>query len=481
MNKQYGALAVLLLAACMGPNYHRPNPPSVDRYTAEPLPQATTSAEGQGGTAQRFVGNQDIPAKWWALFESAPLNELEEQALKASPDLQAAQAALRVAQENVFAQQGLFYPSLAGSASASRNKNAAEPSPTLNSNVLLFNLYQAQLSASWAPDLFGANRRTVEALKAQADAQRFQLEATYAALTANIAVAAVQEASVRAQIAATQDIIRAETEALAILRKQQSLGLTAGIDVAAQEAVLAQAEQSLPPLQKQLAQLRDLLSVLAGRFPSEGLAMDFELASLRLPEELPVTLPSKLIEQRPDIRIAEANLHAASAQIGVAIANMMPNVTLSATDGSVATMLGELFKGSNGFWSVSAGITQPLFQGRTLLHRKRAAQEAYEQAAAQYRSTVLRAFQDVASSLHTIQGDADALRAAVRAEHAAKDSLEITRRNLDLGEVSYLALLSAEQTWRQAELSLVQAQASRYVDTATLFLALGGGWWNRSG
>ena len=481
MNKQYGALAVLLLAACMGPNYHRPNPPAVDRYTAEPLPQATTAAEGQGGTAQRFVGNQDIPAKWWALFESASLNELEEQALKASPDLQAAQAALRVAQENVFAQQGLFYPSLAGSASASRNKNAAEPSPTLNSNVLLFNLYQAQLSASWAPDLFGTNRRTVEALKAQADAQRFQLEATYAALTANIAVAAVQEASVRAQIAATQDIIRAETEALVILRKQQSLGLAAGIEVAAQEAVLAQAEQSLPPLQKQLAQLHDLLSVLTGRFPSEGVATEFELTSLRLPEELPVTLPSKLVEQRPDIRIAEANLHAASAQIGVAIANMMPNVTLSATDGNVATMLGELFKGSNGFWSVSAGITQPLFQGRTLLHRKRAAQEAYEQAAAQYRSTVLRAFQDVASSLHTIQGDADALRAAVTAEHAAKDSLEITRRNLDLGEVSYLALLSAEQTWRQAELSLVQAQASRYVDTATLFLALGGGWWNRSG
>jgi NodT family efflux transporter outer membrane factor (OMF) lipoprotein len=474
-----GAAGALLLAGCVGPNFHRPAPPTVDRYTAEPLADRTSAAEGIGGAAQRWAENRDIPAKWWTLFQSEPLNTLIEQALKANPDLQAAQAALRVAMENVYAQRGAYYPSLNGSATASRNQNAVEPAPTLTSSVLLFNLYQAELNASWTLDVFGANRRTVEALKAQADSQRFQLEATDIALTANVVAAAVQEAALRAQIAATQGIVRADTEALDILRKQLSLGIAAGIDVAAQEAALAQAEQTLPPLQKQLAQQRDLLSVLAGRFPGEGITQEFELASLHLPEELPVSLPSKLVEQRPDIRVAEANLHAASAQIGVAIANRLPNLTLTAAGGNVSTMVSDLFKSSNEFWSAGAGLTQPIFQGRTLLHRQRAARAAYDQAAAQYRSTVLRAFQKVADTLHAIRWDADALRAAVAAEQAAKESFEITRRNLELGAVSDLALLNAEQSWRQAEINLAQAQANRYADTAALFQALGGGWWNR--
>jgi NodT family efflux transporter outer membrane factor (OMF) lipoprotein len=251
------------------------------------------------------------------------------------------------------------------------------------------------------------------------------------------------------------------------------------LDVAAQEALLAQAQASLPPLQKQFAQQRDMLKALVGRFPSDQPTETFELASLQLPEDLPVTLPSKLVEQRPDIRAAEGALHSASAQIGVAIANMLPNVTLSANGGYAANGFGGLFGPGTSFWALAASATQPLFEGSTLLHRTRAARAAFDQAAAQYRSTVIAAFQNVADDLNAVQSDAKALTATVAAEGAAEATLNITRRQLDLGQVAYLALLNAQQAYQQARISRVQAQANRYADTAALFQALGGGWWNR--
>ncbi|HYK80436.1 MAG TPA: efflux transporter outer membrane subunit [Micropepsaceae bacterium] len=473
-------LAILMGGCTVGPDFHAPDPPAVAAFTKDPLPDETETASVAGGQAQRFVQGRDIPGEWWELFHSQPLNALIEQSLKTSPSLQAAQAALRVAMENIRAQQGLAFPLLTVGFGASRNQNADQVSPALASSVRLYNLYQGQLNASWTLDVFGANRRQVEALQALADGQRYQLEATYLALTANVVAAAVQEASLRAQIAAAEEVITDESDALMIMRRQNASGQIAGADVAAQEAALAQVQQVVPLLRKQLAQQRDLLTALAGRFPAEEIEETFELSALELPEELPVSLPSRLIEQRPDIRIAEENLHAASAQIGVAVANRLPNLTLSANEGTVATTLGELFQPGNAFWSVGANLAQPLFDGGTLLHRTRAAEAAYDQTASAYRVTVIGAFQNVADALHALQSDAEALKAAAASEAAAARSLNIVRRQLELGQIAYLGLLTAQQTYQQALINRLQVQASRYVDTATLFQALGGGWWNRS-
>jgi NodT family efflux transporter outer membrane factor (OMF) lipoprotein len=452
----------------------------VARYTPQPLPSQTASTEVKGGEAQRLVDGMDIPGQWWALFRSQPLNDLIEQALKANPDLEAAQAALRGARENVFAQQGAYFPSVEASFNPTRQKVAGILGSPVADGGNIFSLHTAQVAVAYTPDLFGGTRRQVESLKAQAESQRFQVEATYLTLTSNVVAAAVEEAALRGQIAATRKIIEIQGRSLELLQRQYALGQIAVADVAAQEAALAQSQAALPPLEKQLAQQRDLLARLVGRFPSEEMAERFDLASLELPRELPVSLPAKLVAQRPDVRSAEELLHAASAEIGVNVANRLPNITLSANLGSTATAIGELFTAGTGFWSLAANVTQPIFQGGTLLHRQRAAEAAYDQAAAQYRGVVLTAFQNVADTLHAIRTDADALKAAVAAERAAAKSLAIVHRQLELGDVSYLAILNAEQTYQQAQITLVQAQANRYADTAALFQALGGGWWNRS-
>ena len=474
-------LSLALAAGCaVGPDFQRPTAPAVKGYTPQPLPAQTTSVEVKGGEAQRFVHDLDIPGQWWTLFHSNALNELIEQALKANPDLESAKAALRVALETLYAQQGAFFPSVEVNYIPSRQKTAGVLASLLANNNYIFSLHTAQVAVYYAPDVFGGLRRQVESLRAQADSQRFQLEAAYLTLTSNVGAAVIQEAALRGQIAATKQIIEIQRQTLGLLKRQFELGQVAVLDVAAQEAALAQNEAALPPLEKQLAQQRDLLSRLAGRFPCEAITAKFELSSLQLPQDLPVSLPSKLVEQRPDVRSAEEQLHSASAEIGVAIANRLPNITLSANLGSTATAINQLFAGGTGFWSLAGLITQPIFQGGTLLHRQRAAEAAYDQAAAQYRSTVLTAFQNVADTLHAIQSDAEAVKAATAAERAAAKSLSIARHRLELGDISYLGLLNAEQTYQQAEIALVQAQANRYADTVALFQALGGGWWNRS-
>ncbi len=471
--------ALALLAGCaVGPDFVKPTAPEVPRYTREPLVSETTSAAVAEGAAQRFVAGLDIPGQWWTLFHSPALSAMIAQALKANPDLQAAQAALRVAQENVAAQQGFYYPSVSGDFSASRQKNAtAVLSPTLTSGAPYFNLFTPQLSISYVPDVFGLNRRTVEGLVAQAEAQRYALAASYLTLTSNVVAAAVQEASLRGQIKATQDMIALETELLELFRVQLAKGQIAEIDVAAQEAALAQVETALPPLQKQLAQQRDLLAALIGRFPSEAPAETFELSDLELPQELPVSLPAQMVEQRPDVLQAEANLHQASAEIGVAVANRLPSLALTADVGTTAAQANRLFTRGTGFWTIAASLTQPIFDGGTLLHKERAARAAFEQSVAQYRGTVITAMQNVADTLHALRYDADALKAAAHAESTAARSLELVRAQLRLGAVNYLALLNAQMTYQQAVIGLVQAQAGRLADTAALFQALGGGWW----
>ena len=266
-----------------------------------------------------------------------------------------------------------------------------------------------------------------------------------------------------------------------ILHYQFAKGYASRLDVAAQESQLAQVAATLPPLLKQLSQQRDLLAVLAGRFPSQAPAQEFELSSLQLPQELPVSIPSELVEQRPDVLQAEANLHAASAKIGIAMANRLPGITLTANVGSTALAMDQLFTSGTGFWSIGAAATAPLFQGGTLLHEERAAKAAYDQAAQQYRSTVLTAFQNVADTLTALEQDAATMKAAASAADAAKVTLDLSQRQWHDGYASYLALLSAEEANQQSQINLVQAQASRYADTAALFQALGGGWWGRAG
>ncbi len=485
-------LAAALLCGCVGPDFQPPAPPAVTGYTPAPLPAKTAAADVAAGAAQHFEVGRDLPAEWWTLFRSQPLSALVAQALKANPDLQAAEAALRVAEENTAAQEGGFYPTVEGNFNSVRSKDATGTvAPTATSTSPVTNLHTAQVTVAYTPDVWGGNWRAVESLDAQAEAQRFQLEATHLTLAANVVVAAVNEASLRGQIAATEDIVKVERDLLDILRRQFALGQNAEADVVAQEAAVAQAEQTLPPLAKQLALQRDALAALVGRLPSQVPAARFDLASLHLPEDLPVSLPSKLVEQRPDIRQAEANLHAASAGIGVAIANRLPLINLTANMGSVGSLLTGsdsgynpakvgLFTPGTGFWSLAGSVTGTLFDGFSLMHKQRAAEAGYRQAEAQYRSTVIAAFQNVADSLAALKLDAEALRSAAAAAGKADESLGITRRQLELGAISYPALLAAQQTELQAHITLVQAQANRYADTAALFQALGGGWWNRS-
>ena len=475
------AVGVALTGCAVGPDFERPAAPDVSGYTSAPLPQQTASSDIQGEETQRFVQGLHIPGQWWTLFHSPPLSTLVEEALKNNPTLPAAEAALRQAWENVYAAEGAFFPTAVVSYSPSRNKTATGVTFTAaSSGPPFFTLHTAQVVVTYAPDVFGGTRREVESLAATAEFQRFQLEAAYLTLTSNVVAAAVQEASLRGQIAATEEIIKIQMGSLDILQKQLALGQVAGADVAAVEATLAQAQATLPPLQKQLAVQRDLLTALIGRLPSQEPGEKFELASLQLPQELPVSLPSNLVEQRPDIQSAEAQVHAASASIGVAVAARLPQFTLTGNAGTTANQISQLFMTpGTAFWTLAGNVAQTVFDAGTLLHKQRAAEAAFDQAAEMYRSTVIAGFQNVADSLHALQSDAETLKAAYAAERAAFKSLEIARRQLQLGAIGYLGLLTAENTYNTALLALVQAQAARYADTAALFQALGGGWWNR--
>ena len=487
-----GAILALTLTACkVGPDYTPDPAPQSTRYTPDVQPNTFSAGAPNtfNGTqrvvrqdgAQTLVSGRDIPGDWWTLFHSPALDALIRRALAANPTLDAAQAALRQARENVYAQQGAFFPAIAGNLSPSRNKTATgNLSPGSASGNPYYSIVTAQLTVSYVPDVFGANRRAVESLQAQAQSQRWQLEATYLTLTSNVVAAAIQEAGLREQIDATNRVIAFANEGLRVLNKQKELGQVSGADVFSQAALLAQAQATLPPLEKQLAQNRNQLAALTGRLPDQLVPETFHLADLQLPPELPLSIPSEVINQRPDILQATETARAASAQIGVAVANRIPAIALTANIGSSPGSFGNLFTPGNGFFSIAASITQPIFQGGQLLHRQRAAEAAFDQAQDQYRSTVLTAFQNVADSLQALRTDADAVRAARYAAETAGAGLQIVRTQLRLGQVAYLALLTSEQLELQAQLTLAQAQANRLADTAALMQALGGGWWNRT-
>jgi len=473
--------SLFALAACaVGPDFEKPAPPAVTGYTPQPL-TATGSAPAPGGDAQHFDMSKDISADWWTVFHSQPLNALVDEALKNNSDLKAAQAALKSSREAVLAQRGAFFPSIAAGFSATREQDPPGAlAPVPSDNAFLYNLYTPELSLSYSPDVWGLNRRTVESATAQEKAVRFQLFAAYVTLTSNVVVTAIQIASIDDQIAATRELVQADQKVLDIFQEQLKKGYASGVDLATQQSALASAQTALPPLLKQSAQLHDLMATLTGHFPSEGPQAEFTFASLTLPTDLPLSVPSTLVEQRPDIRQAEENLHSASAQIGVAVANRLPNITITAAAGSEALNLGQLFEPGTGFWNIGASLAAPIFQGGQLLHQEREARANYEQAAAQYKSTVLSAFQNVADTLAALEQDAAALKAAAAADAAAKHALDLTERQVHDGYSSGVDLFTAQQTYQTAHIGLVQAQADRYADTAALFQALGGGWWHRT-
>jgi NodT family efflux transporter outer membrane factor (OMF) lipoprotein len=498
------ALAIVAaLAGCaVGPNFHKPGAPAGAGYTTAPMPEATTAANTQGGESQRFVMGQDVPFRWWEAYGSAALNSLVEQAFRANPTIPGAQAALRQAQELVYAQRGYFFPAISADYNFERQKLAGNlsgssapgdqgngtsisayqnpsPNPPPHNTPLYYNFHTAQLTVGYTPDVFGANRRKVESLDAQAQMQRFELEATYITLASNVVAAAIQEASTRAQIAAVKEIVDSSEKSLRILRDKFRLGYAMRIDVAADEAALAQAEALLPPLQKQFAQTRDLIRALVGRLPNQEIEETFDLESLHLPTDLPLSLPSKIIEQRPDVRAAEEQLRSANAQVGVAIAAMIPQFTITGAAGGTATTFPWLFRSGGPFWNLIGDVTQPVFAGGILLHNKRAADQALLQAAAQYQNTVITAYENVADTLHALLSDADALAAADAAERAAKVTLDLTHQRMQDGYTDYLTDLAANMAYSQALINRVQAQETRLGDTAALYLALGGGWWNR--
>lgn len=468
--------ALFLLAGCaVGPDYTRPALNLPDQYT----PAAPTSTEGEGVPLTRWSGDLDVPAQWWQAFRSEPLNALVVQSLAGNPNLEAADAALRAARENEAAARAAFWPTLGASYTPTRQRVAHSVSSPVASNANLYTLHTAQLTVSYSPDLFGATRRTVEGAQAQTSQQRFETVAARLSLSSNVVVAAITEASLRAQRDATLAIIDGQTDVLKAYRRQRQLGQASPADVDAQEASLAASQATLPAIDKQLAQQHNLLATLAGRYPGNTAPARFDLDAFQLPRELPLTLPSTLVEHRPDVRAAEAQLQAASAAIGVAVAARLPDITLGGSNyGSSAYTLSQLFRSSSLFWTLTGSVSQTLFDGGALKHREAAARASFDQASAQYRATVLGAFQDVADTLEAVDADTRGLQAALKAERTASQSLARTRKQVQLGDASAVSLRVAQQAQQQAQLALVQARALRLTDAAALFQALGGGWWN---
>src|SRR5471032_1597515 len=473
------SLLCLALAGCtVGPDFARPDVPANAGFAKNPLTTTAQADIDAGGAAQRLIAGMDIPGQWWTLFRSPSLNALVEEALRANPDVSAAQAALRQANELVYADQASLFPSVSANVQKAREKVSGVTSGIPESPILTVS--SASLSVSYAPDVFGGTRRQIESTTAQAEYERFQLEATYLTLTSNVVNTAVSLASLRDQVAATEEIITLQGGQLDLLQAQRRLGAIGDSDVLTQQTALAQTRATLPPLQKQLAQTRNQLMAYLGRFPNQDQGERFNLASLHLPETLPVSLPSAIVGQRPDVRSAQAQLHQASANIGVAVANQLPQFSITGSLGSEVASGTRLFSSGSGVWSLAGSITQPIFDAGALEHRKRAAVAAYDESAARYRGTVITAFQDVANALRALEADADALNQQVAAEHSAQASLNLVQSQFRLGAVAYINLLTAQQTYQNTVITRVKAQAARYSDTTALFQALGGGWWNRT-
>lgn len=475
-----GFLTEALMGCMVGPDFQSPQAPHVVKYTDSMLSKKTigTSGAGFSGKAQYFIASKDIPSEWWHLFHSPAINQLIAYGLAHSSNLAAAKAALKQAQENLKAQTGsLLWPNISGQVSISRQ--AVSQASLGRSNKTVFNLFNPAFNISYLLDVLGSSRRQIEGYTAQVDYQSFELEAAYLTLTSNIVTNAITAAALQAQIQTTHELITSQEKTLAIITKQQELGGVSGSEVLIQENQLAQAKAALPPLEQNFAQTLHVLAVLIGTFPENKQLPILDLEKIHLPSSLPVSLPSQLVQQRPDIRASEALLHVACAQVGVATANLFPEITLTGSYGWIQRQLVSLFSSTNSIWNIGGQIIQPIFYGDALRAERRAAVAGFDQAAAQYQQIILQAFQNVADVLKAIENDAKLLKAQKQAEMAAKRNYLVLQKQFRLGGVSYLELLNAQCQYQQSKISFIQAQAARYTDTVALFQALGGGWWNR--
>jgi NodT family efflux transporter outer membrane factor (OMF) lipoprotein len=480
----FALICVGALSACaVGPDFKQPDAPKTSSYTETPVAKTLTTTPGvPGGTEQELQEGADIETGWWELYKSPELNVLIEKALQQNPNLGAADAALRAAQENVNAQiGGQYFPAIGLGANGSRQQvpNAAFGLPGNATNI--YNLYNTSVNVNYRLDVFGGARRTVESARAQAEYQQFLLEGAYLSLTSNIVTAAIQEAALRAQKHATEEILKAQTNLAQLTEKQLAIGTVSKIDVTSQQTLVSTSQADLFTYERNLAFARNQLAVYTGELPSNANIAKFDLSALHLPEKIPLSVPSNLVRQRPDIRAAEALLKSTNALVGVATANLLPQINLTGSLGSEALTTGALFGPGAALWSVGGGILQPLFQGGQLLAQRRGAIANYEQAVYQYQATVLGAFQEVANALRALETGAQVLRAASDAERYAKETLDLVTQQYKLGTASYLSVLYYQNQYQQAKVKSVSAQATRFADTAALFAALGGGWWNRTG
>lgn len=464
------------LGACaVGPDFVRPGAPEARRYTHKEEAASTIVA---AGNAQHFEHGAKIAADWWRLFDCPKLDGIVMQAIAGSPTLQVAQAALRQSEDNLRAGYGIFYPQIGASFQPTRQQFSllrfGETAPPV-----IFNLYTLQATVGYVLDVWGGERRTVEGLGAQTDVQYYDAVGTYLTLSGNVVNAVVAEAAYQAEIEATQQIVGFLQEQMSITAAQVRAGTVPYTNLLSIQSQLATNEATLPPLRQQLAHTRHLLATLAGRAPGEDWAPpQVSFSELTLPTDLPLSLPSELVRQRPDILVAEAQLHSASAQIGVATAAMLPSFTLNANYGWNNTSLSSLFASNAAFWTLGAGIATPVIQGPTLWYQRRAAIDAYQQALANYRQTVLAALAQVADALEALEHDAEALKAQSQAFYTAAEALHLLQANYEAGIVNYLQVLVADYQYQQANLGYIQAVGQRLQDTAALFVALGGGWWN---
>lgn len=469
-------VAVLLLAGCaVGPDFREPAAPAVARYTAQPLPAATAAAATADGDAQRFLAGHAVPQRWWTTFGNAELDRRVVAAFAHSPSIAAANAALTQAEESAKAAHSGLLPQLDGNAGVTRGKESGFQTRT-GTGVGPYNLYNAGVSVGYVFDVFGGARRGVEAARAEADVARAQRDATYLALAGNVVTASLREASLREQISATRDIVASLQKELDITRKQQAFGAASLTDTLAMSSQLAATQATLPPLEAQLAAVRNQLATYLGVTPAQLEIQPVTLAAVTLPTDLPVALPSTLVAQRPDIRAASARLHVATADVGVATAAMLPRITLSASYTTESLAASALFGAGTGGWTLGANLLQPLFHFGQLTHQRRAAEAGRALAQANWQQTVLVAFQNVADALQALHYDADELKIASTAEADARKLLELNRVQFRAGATSYLNLLSAERQYQAARIAAIGARSARLTDTAALYAALGGGW-----
>jgi NodT family efflux transporter outer membrane factor (OMF) lipoprotein len=467
------AAAWTLTSCVVGPNFHEPKPPETSAYLHPSSDAAPVQPQAQD--VQNISQGVELAGEWWQLFHSEQLDEVVRTSIAASPTLVAANATLAEAREEVTVARAAFLPSLSAAAGAQRASTGAVRTPGTGATA---NLYSIGLSTSYSLDIFGGTRRAVEQQQALADFQRDQLGAAYLTLTGSVVNEVLTIASTRLQITTTEELIASDRKNLALTQRAFDVGIVPRSDVLTADTQLAADLTQLPSLHKQLDQAYDALAVLAGRAPSEWQVQTFDIEQFTLPRDIPLSLPARLVRQRPDVLAAEMQLHAASAAIGVAVAQEFPDISLSASLSREALRAADLFHQFDTLWSAGGSLSQPLFKGGALRAQVRAARDAFRAEAATYQAVVLEALGQVADDLWALQYDAQILTVDRHSMDVALQALKLQQQSYSVGSTTALNLIVAERTYAQARLSYANARVQQFTDSASLLTALGGGWWN---